>query len=137
MFTPANETERTVLAFFQALGSDDFDGARALMTPDMRWSVMGTGVPGEGTHVGADAIFAVIRPIRALFAPGSPRMALGCVTSNAERVVLEMHGTGEFADGRAYDNHYAMSVDVRDGKVAALREYMDSHYVHQLKLDVG
>ena len=102
MFEPKTEAERTVLAFFQALGGDDFDRARALMTPDMRWAVMGTGVPGAGTHVGPDAIFAVIGPIRALFAPGSPRMTLRCVTSNEDRVVMETHGGGEFADGRPY-----------------------------------
>ena len=137
MFEPKTETERTVLAFFQALGTSDFDGARALMTPDMSWAVMGTGVPGAGTHVGPDAIFAVIGPIRALFAPGSPRMTLRCVTSNEDRVVMETHGGGEFADGRPYDNNYAMSVDVKDGKVCALREYMDSYYVNQLKLPGG
>lgn len=137
MFEPKTDCERTVLAFFQALGSDDFDAARRLMAPDMRWTVMGTGVPGAGSHVGPDAIFDVIRPIRALFAPGSPRMTLVCVTSNDERVVIESRGGGEFVDGRPYDNSYAMSIDVRDGKVVALREYMDTYYVHGLGLPGG
>lgn len=134
MFEPRNDTERTVLAFFGALGAGDLDDARALMAPDMSWTVMGTGVPGEGRHVGPDAIFAVIGPIRALFEPGSPTITLTKLTSNDQTVVLETQGGGRFKDGRPYDNRYAMSVDVENGKVIALREYMDTHYVHGLGL---
>ena len=135
MFEPSTDAERIVLAFFSALGAGDFAAARASMAPDMRWSLMGTGVPGAGDHVGPDAIFAMIAPIRALFEPGSPRMTVRCVTSNEHSVVIEAGGGGRFRDGRPYANHYAISLDIADGRVAALREYMDTHYVHSLALE--
>lgn len=134
MFVPATDTERTVFAFFAALGSGRFDDLRETMAADMTWTVMGRGVPGEGTHVGADAIVATILPIRALFTPGSPVITPRSVTSNAQRVVLETHGGGQLADDRPYDNHYVMVVEVSEGKVTALREYMDTYYVNRLNL---
>jgi len=137
MFEPKNDAERTVLAFFGALGTGDLMGARALMAPDMTWTVMGRGVPGAGEHRGPDAIFAVIAPIRALFEPGSPIITLRRMTSNETTVVMETHGGGRFADGRPYDNNYVMSLDITDGKVVALREYMDTYYVNQLGLPGG
>jgi ketosteroid isomerase-like protein len=135
MWQPTNEAERVVLAFFAALGSDDWQAARALMAPDMTWAVMGTAVPGAGVHRGPDAIFATIRPIRALFEPGSPVITVHKLTSNDTTVVIETHGGGRLKDGRVYDNQYAMSVDVADGRVVALREYMDTFYVNGLGLE--
>ena len=35
-------------------------------------------------------------------------------------------------DGRPYNNRYAWSIEVRDGRIFAIREYMDSHYVATL-----
>jgi ketosteroid isomerase-like protein len=132
MFEPSNEAERTILAFFGALGSEDWEATRRLMTDDIVWSVMARGVPGAGEHHGPDAIFAFIKPVRALFEPGSPVITLRSLVSSDKTVVMETHGGGQLKDGRTYDNHYVMSLDVRDGRVSALREYMDSYYVHQL-----
>jgi len=134
MKEPCNDAERVAFAFFGALGAGDFEKARSLMADDMSWTVMGTGVPGAGTHVGPDAIFAMMAPIRALFEPGSPVITLTKLTSNDHTVVMETHGGGRFRDGRPYDNRYVMSLDIGDGKVAALREYMDTHYVNSLGL---
>ena len=132
MFEPRNDAERTVLAFFTALGSADWEATRGLMTDDIVWTVMARGVPGEGAHHGPDAIFAFIKPVRALFVAGSPVITLRSVVSSGSTVVMETHGGGCLKDGRTYDNNYVMSLDVRDGRVSALREYMDSYYVNQL-----
>ncbi len=132
MFTPTTNAEQTVKDFFQAIGTQDWEAARALLAEDVVWTVMARGVPGAGAHHGADAIFDFIRPVRALFAAGSPQMTLRCLISAGPMVVMEAHGGGQLKDGRAYDNHYAMVIDVRNGKVSALREYMDSYYVHEL-----
>ncbi len=132
MFEPRNDAERTVLAFFGALGGEDWAATRELMTEDIVWTVMARGVPGAGEHHGPDAIFAFIKPVRALFEAGSPTIALRSIVSSDSTVVMETHGGGRLKDGRVYDNNYVMSLDVRDGRVAALREYMDSYYVNQL-----
>lgn len=134
MFEPSNKAEEVVLAFFQALGSGDLERTRGYMHPEMTWTVMATGIPGEGRHQGPDAIFQMISPIQALFAPGSPRITLRSMVSNGEMVIMETHGGGQLADGREYDNQYVMALEVKDDKVVALREYMDSYYVNQLKL---
>lgn len=132
MFEASNATERVVLDFFMALGSGDFTKTRTKMHPDIIWRVMGRGIPGEGVHHGADAIFKFIGPIRGLFAPGSPQIQVTSVTTQGQRLVMESHGGGQLKDGREYDNYYVMVVEVKDGLVAELREYMDTHYVHEL-----
>lgn len=134
---PNPSTEDVVWTFFRALGATDFDAAREIMHPDVTWRVMVTGVPGEGAHQGADAIFGFIGPIRGLFEPGDPQMEIRSTAVNGPLMVVESRGFGRFRDGRPYDNNYVMIIEVQDGKVKELREYMDSYYVHGLRLQPG
>ena len=132
MIQPDNETERTVLNFFVTLGSGDLDRVRPLCHPNVIWRVMGRGIPGEGVHHGVDAIFAFIVPIRALFAPGSPEVEITSLASKGNQVIFEAKGGGKLKDGREYDNYYVMALEVADGLIREIREYMDTFYVNRL-----
>ncbi len=46
--------------------------------------------------------------------------------------MCETRGKGKLQDGRTYDNKYAWSIDIKDGKIFRIREYMDSYYVSKL-----
>jgi uncharacterized protein len=63
-----------------------------------------------------------LRPIRALFRPGDPRILVDTTASRGKFVMIESHRGGCLADGRPYQN----------GKIYALREYFDSLYVVEL-----
>jgi hypothetical protein len=54
------------------------------------------------------------------------------MVSTGDTVMCESRGMGTLCDGRPYNNRYAWSIEVRDGKIFAIREYMDSHYVATL-----
>lgn len=43
-----------------------------------------------------------------------------------ERIVVETHTTGRSAAGVDYDNRIAYVFDLRDGLIAAVREYLDT-----------
>jgi ketosteroid isomerase-like protein len=50
-------------------------------------------------------------------------------------VAAETTGIGMLSNGNEYHNRYAWIFEIRDDKIYALREYMDSHYIlQQLKL---
>jgi ketosteroid isomerase-like protein len=132
---PETATEQTVLEFFATLGRGDLAQVPTLLHPEVTWRIMGRGVPGAGLHRGAKAIIDFITPVRELFEPGSPRGELTSLISKGLSVVFEMHGAGKLRDGRDYDNYYAMAVEVRDGLIYAIREYMDTYYVRTLLKD--
>jgi hypothetical protein len=67
--------------------------------------------------------------VRGLFKPGDPKVHMDTITSNGSLVMTETHGLGTLADGRPYENYYAWAVEIKDGKIFAIREYMDSFYV--------
>src|SRR6185437_93992 len=125
--------EQLVLDFFRILSSGELEAIRAALHPDATWRPMVEGVPGAGTHGPRDAIVdGFLAPVRGLFMPGDPKTTVERMVSSGDTVMCESRGMGTLRDGRAYNNRYAWSIDVRDGKIFAIREYMDSHYVATL-----
>jgi ketosteroid isomerase-like protein len=125
--------QQTVLSFFERLNAEDLEGVRALLTHDAAWLPQARDIPGAGEYRGRDVIVdEFLRPVRGLFAAGSPRNRIVSMASDGPLVLLETHGTGWLKDGRPYDNRYAWAFEVRDGKVAEIREYLDSAYIARL-----
>ena len=130
---PSNENERLTVEFFATLGSGDLEAVRALLHEDATWKTMVNDIPGAGTHVGrAGIVDQFLAPIRGMFRPGDPKILVDTIASNGPLVITETRGQGVLADGRPYNNLYAWAFEIRDGKVFAIREYMDSLYVMRL-----
>jgi uncharacterized protein len=127
------ESEQLVLRFFATLSAGDLEGVRRMLHAEATWKAQVRGVPGAGIHRGPGGIVDdFLRPIRALFRPGDPKILVDSIASRRQFVMIESHSGGCLADGRPYENLYAWAVEVRDGKIYALREYFDSHYVVEL-----
>jgi uncharacterized protein len=127
------DSERLVLRFFATLSAGDLEGVRQMLHAQATWKPQMRSVPGAGIHRGPGGIVDdFLTPIRALFRPGDPKILVDTIASREDFVMIESHSGGSLADGRPYENLYAWAVEVRDGKIYALREYFDSHYVMQL-----
>jgi uncharacterized protein len=127
------QSETAVQKFFELLNAEDLEGLRSLLTEDAAWIPQARDMPGAGEYRGRDVIVdQFLRPIRGLFAPGSPSNRILSMASNGALVLVETHGTGHLKDGRPYDNRYAWAFEVRSGKIAMIREYLDSNYIVRL-----
>jgi ketosteroid isomerase-like protein len=127
------QSETVVQKFFELLNAEDLEGVRALLTEDAAWIPQARDIPGSGEYRGRHVIVdQFLKPIRGVFAKGSPHNRILSMASNAELVLVETHGTGHLNDGRVYDNRYAWAFEVRAGKVAMIREYLDSYYIVRL-----
>ena len=127
------DSEQLVLRFFATLSAGDLEGVRRMLHEEATWTAQARSVPGAGTHRGPGGIVDdFLTPIRGLFRPGDPKILVDSIASRGDFVMVESHSGGCLADGRPYENLYAWAVEVRDGKIYALREYFDSHYVMQL-----
>ena len=116
--------------FFAAMSAGGPEAIRPLLHADATWTVTARSIPGAGSHHGHKAILEdFLGAFAGVFEEGSPRIDIRTIISQGGLVACETHGTGTFRDGRPYDNNYCWMIEVRDGKVYHLREYMDSHYV--------
>ena len=127
------QSEAVVRTFFELLNAENLEAIRMLLTEDAAWLPQARDMPGAGEYRGRDVIVdQFLKPIRALFASGSPSNRILSMASNGDLVLVETHGTGHLSDGRPYDNRYAWAFEVRAGKVAVIREYLDSYYIVRL-----
>jgi ketosteroid isomerase-like protein len=108
-----------------------------LFHEDAYWHAMATGIVAAGRTDGREAIFEMIGGVVSMFEPGSMQMTVTNLIGAAENNFVASEHTlrARFVDGTAYENHYAFIWEVRDGRVAGLREYMDSYYVHNVTPD--
>jgi uncharacterized protein len=124
------DSERIVLQFLATLSAGDLETVRSMLHEEATWTPQMRDVPGAGVHRGKRGIVdEFLAPVRALFKAGDPKIFVDTIVSRGSLVMLESHSGGSLADGRPYQNLYAWAVEVKDGKIFALREYFDSHYV--------
>ena len=128
-----NENERLVLEFFTQLSTGDLERLRPLLHEQVSWIPQVKDIPGAGEYHGHKGVIDdFLAPVRGMFAPGDPKTTVHTIVSKGPLVMVESIGLGKLADGRAYENRYAWAIEIRDSKVFAIREYMDSHYVATL-----
>jgi uncharacterized protein len=128
-----DRNERLVRSFFETLSTGDLERLRPLLHEQATWTVMAKGIPGAGETKGRDFIIdKFLAPVRGLFEDGDPKVKVGCIISKGPLVACETQGLGRLKNGKHYDNRYAWMIEIKDDKVFALREYMDSYHVSTL-----
>ena len=130
MLRSANANEETVLNLFSSMSAKDLPRAATYLHADISWTLMLADVPGRGPHLGREAVMKnILAGGRGIFREGDPKVHVDSIVSAGDFVMAETHGSGARVDGRPYNNTYAWAIEMHDGKVFKVREYMDSLYV--------
>lgn len=129
-----NRNEQIVKTFFETLSSGDLERLRPLFHEEATWTGMATGIPGTGEKKGRKQIIdEFLAPVRGMFVDGDPKVLIQLLILQGPYAAVEARGVGRFKDGREYRNRYAFILEIKDEKIFALREYMDSYYVSTLR----
>jgi ketosteroid isomerase-like protein len=123
MFEQAERNRATIIRLMQALDACDEPIIRDIIAPDATWWVLGVGTLDLDTVIGQ---------LKAML--GSARVARTTITgttAEGDRVAVESRGNFEFEDGRTYCNSYHHLFELRDGRVTAIREYLDLRVTEQ------
>lgn len=124
------KNEQIVHDFFATLSTGDLEKIRASLHPDASWTPMVKNVPGAGEYKSRDVIVdEFLAPVRGIFEDGDPKSFVNTIFAKGNLVCAETNGRGKLRNGNEYNNLYCWVIEVRDDKVCAIREYMDSHYV--------
>ncbi len=126
------DNERIAREFFAALSAGDYPRLERLFAEDAVWTVVPVSIPGSGDHKGARAIADDFRGIRStLFVDGDPKLHVTNSFSGGPWVAVETHTVGRLKNGATYDSHYCWILQIIDGRISTLKEYMDGGYVSQ------
>ena len=129
----ADQNEALVRNFFAVLSTGHLENIRKTLHPDASWTPMVKNVPGAGVHQPRDVIVdEFLAPVRGLFEDGDPKVEINHIFSKGNLVCAETRALGKMKNGNTYDNLYCWVIEVRDGLIYALREYMDSAYIQSI-----
>lgn len=112
--------------FFACFGRKDVEGAMNMMTDDATWWIGGKPrlFPLAGLKTKA-----AMKEILNAFVPGSKdglKIIPTGMVAEGDKVAVEAKSHGEFPSGFVYENEYHFLLDIRDGKVASVKEFLDT-----------
>ena len=121
--------KETVRRYLDALLAGDVDVIRDSFAEDAVWSMHGD-LPIAGPWKGRDQIVDDFLGAvgGSLFEPGPVAFEFPTLIAEGETVVLEWRVNARTAAGADYRNEYCGVFTVRDGRIASVREYLDSKY---------
>jgi ketosteroid isomerase-like protein len=122
-------TSRTLIErYVAAVEQRDMETVRELFAEDATWWLGGE-LPLSGTWRGRDAILGdFLGSIPRLYDPDSISLEITSLIADGGLVALEWTSRAVTAAGEDYENRCAGVFTVRDGRIVAVREYMDTQY---------
>lgn len=119
--------------FFVDLGAGDINKALSATSDAFTWTVAGR--PDDGFALAGiynkDRYPGLLARVQASM-PDGPQVEITSTTETQERVVIEAHVHGRSADGLDYDNRLVYVFDLDGGKIAAVREYLDTIHAAEI-----
>jgi ketosteroid isomerase-like protein len=129
---PATDPRAVVRRYLAALQAGDQRAVRALFAPDATWQLRGD-LPMSGTWRGRDAILGeFLATALAAYEPGSLGLQATGLFADGDHVVLEWISRARTRAGDPYENHCIGVFAIRDGRIQAVREYMDTLYAQRV-----
>ncbi len=126
---PTRANKDLVRAFFSRFGEGDLEGALGFLSDDATWWILGKpeAIPTSG-ELGKEKLGKLLRRMQGQM-KGPMQMTVESVIAEGDRVAVEVSGHAELQNGRVYANQYHFAITVRDGKIATVREYLDTQHV--------
>ena len=121
------DNRRTVEHFMEVFSTGDADATTALMAKTATWWVGGT-TPISGTY-DLEAFGKLFRSVTDN-CTGPIKLTPKAWTIDGERVAVETESLTQTKTGRTYNNHYHFVFIVRDGRIAGVREYLDTMHAN-------
>ncbi len=126
MTTEQNKVRAAEL--FARFTASDIDGVLALMTDDVTWRIPGKPelTPAAGVY-DKERLRRLFKRMLAQLNDGLRMTVLGSLAED-DRLAVEVESSGDLRNGRQYRQQYLFLITFRDGKIASVREYLDTHH---------
>jgi hypothetical protein len=122
------ENKQLVLDAYACLGRGEPEGFFDRLTDDVKWTFFGSH-RYAGTFNGKDEIISGLFESLGELLEGPIKVHMRQVIAEGDTVVIEAKGEARGKNGKDYNNDYCIVVTVRDGKIAEMREHLDSELV--------
>jgi uncharacterized protein len=132
MPTTTIDNKQVMERYVAALEAGDAEAVRDFFAEDATWWLVGD-LPMSGTWSGRDAIMDdFFGAAMAHYAPGSISLEVTGMVAEGDRIALEWTSRARTTAGEPYENFCIGVFTLRDGRIAAVREYMDTAYARRV-----
>ena len=131
MFSMNTElNKRVATELFARFTASDLAGVLDTMTEDATWLIPGK--PGSSPAVGLYDKRRIGRLFQAMLdrLKSGLAMTVSSAIAEGDKVALEVRSHGELTNGNVYQQEYHFLMEFRDGKICAVREYLDTQHAH-------
>jgi uncharacterized protein len=132
MTTTTTESKAAVERYLSAAEAGDAEAVREVFAEDASWRLDGD-LPISGVWNGRDTIVdEFLATALSYYEPGSVSLEVTSMVADRDRVVVEWTSRARNRAGRPYENFCIGVFTIRDGRIHAVREYMDTLYAHRV-----
>lgn len=121
--------KQLVTDFWTTFSAGDFTRALSMMAEDATWWVAGN-FELSGTYTKAQFKELLGNVTSAL--PQGIKITPKMLTAEGDRVSMEAESWGPHTNGKVYNNFYHFMHVIRDGKLVAVREYLDTMHTREV-----
>ncbi len=125
----SEKNKEIVREFMKHFSAGDMKTALGLMADSATWWIAGS-FPLSGTKSKAE--FAALLEQLGGVLPEGVRLTPKAFTAEGDRVAVEAESFARHSNGKIYQNQYHFLFEVRDGKIEAVREYMDTMHTNDV-----
>ena len=127
----ATENRRLIEDYFRKVGAGDPSLPEALSDDVVWWVPPGSDM--AGLYEGKPAVLEMFAKGIGLYSQTDPmRVTVEELVAEGETVCAQVVIEAKTAGGRDYRNHYHFVFKIRDGKIRAVKEYVDTKYAHDV-----
>ena len=114
-----------------AVSVGDISGFLGNLADDVTWTFFGSH-RFAGSFEGKEELVAkLFAPLGEVLVDGI-KVHIDSLTAEGDRVVMEARGEARTKTGDHYNNYYCIVITVHEGKIAQVREYLDSELVTKI-----
>lgn len=124
------ENKHLVHQFVDRFTDNDIAGALDLMTDDATWWNAGKPdlLPTAGTYNKEQIAQLIYNMVGQL--PNGMKMVVKNLIAEGDKVALEAESWIELPNGRVYNQQYHVLLTIREGRISAVKEYLDTQHVY-------
>jgi len=123
------DNKRVVLGLFENLSAGKGDAVLGALADSATWWVQGK-FPLSGTKNKKE--FAELVGQLGANIDGGLRVTPKGITAEGDRVAVEAESYAKMKNGKTYQNTYHFLFTVRDGKIQAVKEYLDTMHANEV-----
>ena len=136
--TSAEDSKSILAGYVAAVEAGDQQAIRDLFAEDATWTLAAGNLPISGTWEGRETVLGeFLAGALSHYEPGSVSLEITGMITEGDQAVLQWTSRARTREGLPYENDCIGVFTIQNGRIRAVREYMDTLYARETAFGDG